>query len=200
MGVPWEFASTTTLVVLEEATQVCDGPQSWEGGQPPQVCPQPSPPQVFPLQLEMQPTPASGALPVDPPGAPVPPEVPPDPADPPPVPPVPVLPATPLEPPPLPPLLPCPKVPAEPVGVVLPAPVRVAQPISAHSAAIAVSASFKVLSNLEWSSMVGPREPEHCTKQIESGGSIARGLTAVAPRLRLKVREALGPRTRPAGS
>jgi hypothetical protein len=151
MGVPWEFASTTTLVVLEEATQVCDGPQSWEGGQPPQVCPHPSLPQVFPLQVEAQLTPA-------------------DPADPPPVPPWALLPAKPLELPPVPPLPPCPMVPAEPVGE-LPAPVRVAQPISAHSAATAVNASFKEPSNLGWSSIGCQREPKHCTKQIERGGS-----------------------------
>src|SRR6185312_669931 len=74
MAVSWELASTTTLVVLAEATQVCAGPQSCEGGHPPQVCPQPSSPQVFPMQSEVQLTPA------DPPDGPLPPvpgEVPP---------------------------------------------------------------------------------------------------------------------------
>jgi hypothetical protein len=42
------------LVVLGDATQVCAGPQSWEGGQPPQVPWQPSSPQVFPVQLGVQ--------------------------------------------------------------------------------------------------------------------------------------------------
>ena len=88
MGVSWDFASTTTLVVLEDATQVCEDPQSWDGGQPPQVCPQPSSPHVFPLQLGVQLTPPSGAAPVDPPEAvppvpPLPPETPPEPTTPP---------------------------------------------------------------------------------------------------------------------
>ena len=42
------------LVVLVDATQVCAGPQSWEGGHPPQVPWQPSLPQVFPVQLAAQ--------------------------------------------------------------------------------------------------------------------------------------------------
>jgi hypothetical protein len=34
--------------------QVCAGPQSCDGGQPPQVPPQPSSPQVFPVQSDWQ--------------------------------------------------------------------------------------------------------------------------------------------------
>lgn len=55
------------LVGLDEATHVCAGPQSCEGGQPPQVPLQPSSPQVFPVQLAWQsrgtPVPESPALP-----------------------------------------------------------------------------------------------------------------------------------------
>src|SRR5947207_15557060 len=54
MGVPWDLASTTMEVVLGDATQVFAGPQSWDGGQPPQVPPQPSSPQVSPVQLGLQ--------------------------------------------------------------------------------------------------------------------------------------------------
>ena len=39
------------LVVVEGALHVCKGLQSSEGGQPPQVPPQPSLPQVFPEQF-----------------------------------------------------------------------------------------------------------------------------------------------------
>jgi hypothetical protein len=52
--VPWDLASTTMVLVLGGVTQVCAGPQSWEGGQPPQVLPQPSLPQVFPVQSGLQ--------------------------------------------------------------------------------------------------------------------------------------------------
>ena len=97
MGVSWELASTTTLVVLEEATQVCEGPQSCEGGHPPQVCPHPSSPHVLLVQLEAH------ATPPDPPEAGVPPDpldVPPVPPAPPPVPPA--APPVPLVAPPVP--------------------------------------------------------------------------------------------------
>ncbi len=64
MTVPWDFASTTMLVVLEDATQVWAEPQSWEGGHPPQVPWQPSSPQVFAVQSGVQatepPVPPSG--------------------------------------------------------------------------------------------------------------------------------------------
>jgi hypothetical protein len=57
-----------------------------------------------------------------------------------------------------------------------------------------------VLSNLEWSSIGCQREPKHCIKQIELGGSfIARDLTVVPPRLRSGIREAFAHRSRPAG-
>jgi hypothetical protein len=42
------------LVVLEEAVHVCEAPHSWEGGQPPQVPPHPSSPQVLPVQSGVQ--------------------------------------------------------------------------------------------------------------------------------------------------
>jgi hypothetical protein len=42
------------LDVLEGAVHVPEAPQSWEGGQPPHVPPQPSSPQVFPVQLALQ--------------------------------------------------------------------------------------------------------------------------------------------------
>jgi hypothetical protein len=42
------------LVVLEGATQVCEAPHSWEGGQPPHVPPQPSSPQVLPVHVAVQ--------------------------------------------------------------------------------------------------------------------------------------------------
>jgi hypothetical protein len=54
MTVPWDFGSTTMLVVLGDATHVCAGPQSCEGGQPPQVPWHPSSPQVFPVQFGVQ--------------------------------------------------------------------------------------------------------------------------------------------------
>jgi hypothetical protein len=38
------------LVVLGDAMQVCDGPQSCDGGHPPHVPAQPSSPQLFPVQ------------------------------------------------------------------------------------------------------------------------------------------------------
>src|SRR5690348_1764043 len=103
MGVSCDVASTTTLVVLEGETQVCDGPQSCEGGHPPQVCPHPSSPHVLLAQLEAQATPPSGPAPPDPPEAAAPPlpDLPPAPA----APPLPAdAPATPPAPPrPLPP-------------------------------------------------------------------------------------------------
>jgi len=43
-----------TLAVPLGATQVCAGPQSCDGGQPPQVPPQPLSPQVFPVQSVWQ--------------------------------------------------------------------------------------------------------------------------------------------------
>jgi hypothetical protein len=58
------------LVVVDGATQVWEELQSWEGGQPPHVPPQPSPPHVFPVQSAVQlEVPASGAVPepVEPP-------------------------------------------------------------------------------------------------------------------------------------
>ena len=54
-----ELTSTTMLVELVLAAHVWVDEQSSDGGQPPQVPPQPSLPQVFPVQ--------SGAHPVDPP-------------------------------------------------------------------------------------------------------------------------------------
>jgi hypothetical protein len=131
MGVPWELASTTTPVAIDGATQVCDVPQSCEGGQPPQVCPQPSSPQVFPLQLEVQLTPPPPlALPPEPP-LPV-------------VPPVPTTPEPPLLTPPAPPKPPvlwppepeppCPTAPAVPECVGLAAPFGALQPPRVHAA------------------------------------------------------------------
>ena len=73
MTVPWDRASTTMLDELEGAMQVPDVPQSCEGGQPPQVPPQASSPQVLPAQLDLQPGagPPSAVLPDDePPDAP----------------------------------------------------------------------------------------------------------------------------------
>jgi hypothetical protein len=54
MTVPWDVGSTTMLVVLGDATQVFAGPQSWEGGHPPQVPWHPSSPHVFPAQFGVQ--------------------------------------------------------------------------------------------------------------------------------------------------
>jgi hypothetical protein len=69
MTVPWDFVSTTMLVVLEDATQVWAEPQSWDGGHPPQVPWQPSSPQVFAVQSGVQlvepPVPPSGSPPDD---------------------------------------------------------------------------------------------------------------------------------------
>jgi hypothetical protein len=71
--------------------QVPEGPQSWEGGQPPQVPPQPSSPQVFAVQLALlqlvagppSEVPPEDELPDEPSGVPVPPldEPPPSPPD-----------------------------------------------------------------------------------------------------------------------
>ena len=44
------------LVVLEGATQVCDVLQTLDGGQPPQVPPQPSVPHVLPVQFDVHDT------------------------------------------------------------------------------------------------------------------------------------------------
>src|ERR1700677_952695 len=55
MGVFCESASTVTVAVPLGATQVCVDPQSCDGGQPPQVPPPPSSPQVFPVQFAWQP-------------------------------------------------------------------------------------------------------------------------------------------------
>src|SRR6185312_602541 len=118
MGVSCDFASTTMLDVLEDATHVWAEPQSWDGGQPPHVCPQPSSPQVLALQFGVQlaPLPPVG---VDPPEPlttlPPEPELPPEPLPPCPVllvPPEPVLPPDPAAPPPPDPVL---ELPPEPV-------------------------------------------------------------------------------------
>ncbi len=82
MGVPWDFASTEMLVVLEGVTQVCEEPQSLEGGHPPQVPPQPSLPHVFPVQSELHAVPPSDADPDDDPADPLDPAPDDDPADP----------------------------------------------------------------------------------------------------------------------
>src|SRR5579885_641948 len=115
MGVSCELATTTMLLVLDEATQVCAGPQSCDGAQPPHVCPHPSSPQVFPVQLGVQ-LAVVPPLPIDPPDAwlpPAPPAIPPLPVATPPAPPLP-LPPVPL--PPAPPL----PVPAPPEPAVTP--------------------------------------------------------------------------------
>src|SRR5580658_444372 len=54
MTVPCDRASTTMLDVLAGAMQVPEAAQSCEGGQPPQVPPQPSSPHVFAVQFDLQ--------------------------------------------------------------------------------------------------------------------------------------------------
>ncbi len=54
MAVRCDLASTTMLLWLGEATQVFADPHNWDGGQPPQLPPQPSSPHVLLAQSGLQ--------------------------------------------------------------------------------------------------------------------------------------------------